>query len=782
MEIKNHYENLQYFKRLVRGARLSRGKSIPNKNIIDLTIQEEPLISISATIQGSGTSKYIIHVSQNETDKNFTLVHDCPDFEKGNRYCKHVVKLLLVLEPKLCSQICNQHIYFTSNYSSVKESKVNNYLLRARRLLDSKNFTEAIDCFERAYNISKDTTLLNNILQIAFQNQLFTKYLQILNEHPKLIESQAEQIEDSIKIIFKSLMDHDFKKQFLILSNIKPFFKTLPDKEKKLLLNEFKKSGFSNKILKFYFLHEFAPIIKLPSFFANLNVKDDNELFQQISNMTLQEFNESILNMESLENVEIFERISRECNFPHLPNLQKKLSDYKVQLNGLFLKGLNQKHAFLRSLVISNQKKDSLRELKFKKKYNFPSILWTNPYRKEPPLHYYVLEKCGIERHHLEYISEEDFIQNYPVFKTIFNSNNPLPHKIKAFWGEEEPKIKNIVFESHNDELNFQLNVKNLDDLILVEWDLAKIPLLGSYICQFHEGFIIPDDTHPLTNQIKPFDLTLCFKKPVAIKGNGIKILRPSIRVNLPTALNLVWDGMEFITSQFPFQIIQDMKNFKIDEMDAIEQLQHFFQESILPKKEEVRKIIIEFVRTRIKKELNELYQKLITKKGNKNKILMMLGFEHYASIFKKKHVLNNFKKKSLIRNNLEELRLDFKNFIVKKLIEFVKKGDFHAINIKNLKRFYSFRKFTIKIINELKIDLENKKIIKLKNNKYDITQLNHNYYGNIIIEKSLNTKISTNKDGEGQKIVVTQEDLNNILENFSFLKLKPPPIISHEK
>ncbi|MHA1843155.1 MAG: hypothetical protein ACTSWE_02655, partial [Promethearchaeota archaeon] len=356
MEIKNHLENKKYFKHSVRGARLTRGKSIPNKNIINLEIQKSPLINISATIQGSGTSKYVIHVSQKEQDGNFILIHDCPDFIKGNRYCKHVVKLLFILEPGLCAKICNQHIYFTSDYNSVKESKVNNYLLRARRLLERKNFTEATDCFERAYNISKDTTLLNNILQISFQNQLFTKYLQILSTHPKLIESQSEQIEDSIKIIFKSLMDHDFKKQFLILSNIKPIFKTLPDKVKKLLLNEFKKSGFPNKILKFYFLYEFAPIIKLPSFFANLNVKDDNELFQQISNMTLQEFNESILNMESLENVEIFERISRECNFPHLSNLQKKLSDYKVQLNGLFLKGLNQKHAFLRSLVISNQK------------------------------------------------------------------------------------------------------------------------------------------------------------------------------------------------------------------------------------------------------------------------------------------------------------------------------------------------------------------------------------------------------------------------------------------
>ena len=42
MTLKNNIENADYFKRYVKGARLARGKGIPNKNIIHLNVVNQP--------------------------------------------------------------------------------------------------------------------------------------------------------------------------------------------------------------------------------------------------------------------------------------------------------------------------------------------------------------------------------------------------------------------------------------------------------------------------------------------------------------------------------------------------------------------------------------------------------------------------------------------------------------------------------------------------------------------------------------------------------------------
>ena len=81
---------------------------------------------------------------------------------------------------------------------------------------------------------------------------------------------------------------------------------------------------------------------------------------------------------------------------------------------------------------------DKLKQLKFTYKYNYPTLIWASSSRSETPLYYYILEKCGIEKHHLEYLEQSYFIENYPVFSTIFNGNNPVRNLVKNFWGSDK--------------------------------------------------------------------------------------------------------------------------------------------------------------------------------------------------------------------------------------------------------------------------------------------------------------------------------------------------------
>ena len=105
MDLKNNLQNADFFKRYVRGARLNRGKNIPNKNVINFSVKKDPLIRIIADIQGSGTSRYVVNIQ--ESSGRFKVVHDCPDFRNGFKFCKHIVKILLLLETEICKSICS---------------------------------------------------------------------------------------------------------------------------------------------------------------------------------------------------------------------------------------------------------------------------------------------------------------------------------------------------------------------------------------------------------------------------------------------------------------------------------------------------------------------------------------------------------------------------------------------------------------------------------------------------------------------------------------------------
>jgi hypothetical protein len=556
--------------------------------------------------------------------------------------------------------------------------------------------------------------------------------------------------------------------------------KILINLPKGIVFNTFKQvdvSKINNDVLKYLLLHKLSSLIYIEDYFDFRPKISGVDLKKQMAQLSMDQANEAILNMESEEFLDALTIVASNCNFRNYNGIFDKIQEYKEKLKDLYIEGLKSKHAFLRSLVISNLHTDKLRQMKFTERRNFPSLIWTSPYAHESALHYYILEKCGFEQHHLEYTNKNDFIENFPVFSEIFSGNNPISHTIKNFWGTSNPKIGNIVQNDKIVELDFKLNLENFNDFMLIEWDLCQKPILGSYICQFSDGFLIPDKNHPLTYELQPFDLTLCRKKPLTIKTGNIKIIKPLRRVDVKTSIDLVWKGVEFISSFTPFEIISDLKQFKIDEMDACDKLAEQFQTSFLPNKEVAEKHFQEFVQNKIIKELNNTYLKIIETPDYKSKVLRMIGFNQYAKIFKDRRKIEKFEKGDLKKESLHELKLHFKKYISNLLSEIIKSKEFNSIDLKVLKKFPSFKNWTIKIIYELKENLKKCKIYRIDYQSYNIQELLENYYGKKILNSIRTREPNITNAASQQESIITDEELKKIKESYEFLNLKPPII-----
>jgi hypothetical protein len=375
------------------------------------------------------------------------------------------------------------------------------------------------------------------------------------------------------------------------------------------------------------------------------------------------------------------------------------------------------------------------------------------------PLHYYILDKCGYEKHHLEYTEMSNFIENYPVFAEIFSANNPIKYEVKNFWGSFEPKIVNIVINDPIDELDFDIQTQEINKFVLIEWDLAQKPILGSYICQFSDGYLIPDKTHPLTHYIQPFDLILCERKPIAVKGNNIKIMKPLRRISIKSAIDLVWSGIEYIASYLPLIIIDDLKNYQIDEVDAIEKVYETYKNSFLPDKKVSKNYIHKFIQNKIAKELNKTYLRIINMPNYKQNVLKMIGFDRYSQIFTKRTILQDFLMDDLKRTSLQELKFDFKKDIAKQISGLIKNKEFNVIDLRVLKKFPKFKKWTLKLIYELKKQLIRCEICQIGENSYNIQELLNNYYGEILVRNALN--VGSNN---GKLSSVISDDINRNL------------------
>ena len=781
ISFKNNPENEKLFKQYVKGARLGRARNISSKKIINFQMSKNP-IHILVNMQGSQNRSYIINISEKDNDK-FLIVHDCPDFKNGYEFCKHIVKTLLILDYKTCEKICRRKdkITFTSKISKIKQTKKANFENKAEKLIEQEKYLEAITYYERAYDESKNERYIKKIIEISLLQKVphrAIKYLATFERYLTLYYDSIPKIINEIffhksKISFPEFIDSLFKIQIILAK--------LSDNKRTQTLNKIKFKELQNPLFLYIMclkLHSkrgfsisfYGKHIKREKF---RTYKELKRILQEFTSNTLEN---AILDMESMEIIETYQRIIHQCNFSLSQSLKDKISIYTTTVKELYREALHHKHAALRSLLISNLHKDKFEELTFRYNYRYENLLWSNAKKNSSTLYYFILEKCGFDKDNLNYITVENFVENYPIFLNLFGANNPIPDLVEEFWDVEDYNIKNSIVLNKRNLKNFNAKISDIDKYFLIEWDIAQKPILGSYICQFSEGYLIPERNNPLTYEIRPFDLILCLKTPINVKKNNIKILRPLRRLSLKNAIELTYEGIDFVSSYIPLNLIKLLKNHDIDEIEAVTRMNKQFEEMFFPKKEEFKAIFKNFINTKITKEFNQFYLELFKKPDYKKKILKIIGFHRYQKIFKDKSVLQDFQKSNLKQKSLQQLRYKFKKFISQKLISIIKSKNYEEIDLFELKRFPEFRKWTAKIIYEYKNQLLNCKIVEVDEEIVDVSSLANNYYGKMILkEASIEPLQNKNSKNQEKGFLIYKKDIEKIKENFSFLNIKIP-------
>ena len=120
---------------------------------------------------------------------------------------------------------------------------------------------------------------------------------------------------------------------------------------------------------------------------------------------------------------------------------------------------------------------------------------------------------------------------------------------------------------------------------------------------------------------------------------------------------------------------------------------------------------------------------------------------------------------------------MDFKNEIARILTNLIKKESYEEINLIELKKFPIYRNWTLKLIMELKRKLEDCKIYKEVDGKYDLQEFSTHHYGKIILDQLSKSGINLEHISENNKILIEENNLKQLLESYELLKITPPKI-----
>ena len=131
----------------------------------------------------------------------------------------------------------------------------------------------------------------------------------------------------------------------------------------------------------------------------------------------------------------------------------------------------------------------------------------------------------------------------------------------KQFWEDDNDyeikSINGLSLLSRNIEYSYDVDRGTIDDIMIIEWDLANKPIQGSIINAYGSQIIIPDQNNPLFHDLKPFDLCYCKKTPIKIESNIIKTVNVIKKCSFKDVIKSVSKGMTFIEGFYPLSLIK---------------------------------------------------------------------------------------------------------------------------------------------------------------------------------------------------------------------------------
>ncbi|MFX1599038.1 MAG: hypothetical protein ACFFB6_00420 [Promethearchaeota archaeon] len=720
-------------------------KFLSNKiNIIK--VEENPINIRSIILDNEREFHLIID------EKNNEIFHDCPSFlihsEKNEKICIHLIKLLLIIRSNIAEKILeNFKSYNLTSEDLGSQKKSKNFLLLANRCFESNNCVEALNYINKAiYNQFETENIIETYLDTAINNNLFIEFFEFLengydNDLEKYFLKFNNYIEKGFKKFLNTIQEYSF---YNLLKIIESIDKILEFKDISFLASYFNKLKILVKSMNFN--ENYFSIYLVKKNFEKL-VKHNPEFKELVS--------ETSLNSLRNQLIEYFEsEISNFCLIDKLKLLKKqfrvlkiqrekyynKYKNYKKEIQELERKVYLKKFAFLKLLI----EKYSIKRAKgeFRKKRN-TYIVKHDEKNLKNPVYNYILSRIGFFGLNDQTIKSSEIGINYFIMRELFlddlSSFQDVYYYRQQFWGEiddyEVKAIDGLSLQSENIEYSYNNIHKHLEDVMVIEWDLANKPIQGSIVNAYGSQIIIPDYNNPLFHDLKPFDLCYCKKTPVKIESNIIKTINVITKCSFRDAIKSISKCMEFIEGYYPLSLIKAVLNKEINPFHANELLVNNPNRLFIPNYNVFINAFNEFLLNYIFKEKDYIFEELKNDIfTNTNQILTLLNLDDELAGLDLPYV--EILAKSVYPDiNLEEFKSRFLNEIHSIINNILNKREIGSTMIFDLKKIQhtSFFKYSNQILEIRKEEFESSEIWRMYDAdevSYNMSKIYKTYYG----------------------------------------------------
>ncbi|NVM17830.1 MAG: hypothetical protein HWN80_08940 [Candidatus Lokiarchaeota archaeon] len=724
----------------------------PKNKINIISLKEDPIKVRAIILDNEREYHLIINENNNE------IFHDCPTFlihsEIDDKICIHLIKLFTMLNPSISLKLVeniNNFSLTSEDYGSKKKST--NYLKLANACINSNNCVEGLSYLNKAIINQQDCEpIIERYLKTAIINDLFIEFFEFLqsaysNDLGTYILKYNHYIEKGIRLFFKSTSKYSFFEILRIIDytdKLLDFYEFRSESFVESLITELLKMAnskdFNERYFSMYFIKKkYETLVELNPLFKEFIT---SESFESFKVEIIHYFKNEIENFSVIDKLklmkkqfEVFE-ISKTLYFD-------EYTSYKTEIKELEKKVYLKKFAFLRLLKEKYNIKKS--KIDFRKKRN-TYIVNHSKENLENPAYHYIINHIGFYGINDSTIKSSEIGVNYLIIKELFlddlhNFPDIFYYK-KQFWGDDnEYEINYLdVFSliSKSIEYNYDIDqvYSSINDLVIIEWDLANKPRQGSLVNAYGAQIVIPDQNTSLYHDLKPFDLCYCQKTPVKIEGNIIKTINVISKCSFKDAISSIEKGVAFIEGYFPLGLIRSILSKKISPFEAYEIALDNPNKQFAPNYGKFLKAFRKFLFNFINKEKEYIYETLKTnpeKYINQFIILLNLSTELAGLNLPYTDIINDILYEV---GSLDEFRTKLMSRVhstVKKLLKEREVGSTIIFDLKKM-RHTPFVKYSDEILKIRKEEFEHSQVYRFTEQDtrtYNILELVKTYYGN---------------------------------------------------
>ncbi|MFX1257620.1 MAG: hypothetical protein ACFFAN_07170, partial [Promethearchaeota archaeon] len=636
----------------------------------------------------------------------------------------------------------------SEDFGSKKKSE--NFLLLSNNCFKTNNFVEGLSYLNKAIiNQSECESIIENYLKKAIENNLYLEFFEFLksgceNDLSSYFLQFNLYIEKGFKKFLNSALDYSFFNLLSIIESLNKIFEFIGFSFVRDLLNKLKKMVYSSNLKEKYFSIYFIKknleiLINLNPFFKDLI---DVKHFESFKDEILDYFFDEIDNLAIIDKLKLMKKQFEALEIPK-ERFYVRYKRYKEEIKELEKKVYLKKFSFLKLLM--EKYNINITKGEFRKKRNTYIIKHDNENLKNP-VYSYIISHLGFYGTESQVIKSSDIGVNYFIMKELFlddlSSHPDILYYKEQFWGDEEEDFKinyidgfSLLSENVNYKYDIDQKYSNIDDIIIIEWDLANKPRQGSIVNAYDSQIIIPDHNNSLFHDLKPFDLCYCNKTPIKIEGTIIKTINVITKCSFKDAINSICKGMAFVEGFYPLYLVKSVLCKEISPFKANEIAENNPNKLFVPKYSLFIKNFREFLFEFVKKEKDYIFEELKSDPKKKiNQILTLLNLKNELAGLDLPYynIMKNLFNQDL---NLKQ----FKSKLLKKIHSFVKnvleRKEVGKTSIFDLKKMNHtpFFKYSDEIIKIRKEEFENSKVYEFNEKGeiwYNFLDISKTYYG----------------------------------------------------